>query len=282
MIPATRSARAPQRFWNPVLRVFDMSLGQMLWSRRTVFMALATGAPVVIAVLLRVIHEMGLSSFRVNGIPVPGPVIFGGMIWLLYLRFIVPVLGAFYGTSLISDEVEDRTITYLFTRPVPRGAVILGKYLAYLVCTTLVVLPSVTAVYLLIIPVSGGSIGGTFLQLLTDLGLLALGLAVYGAVFALIGALVPRPLVAGLLLIFGWEQVALVVPGYLRRFTIAHYLQGLVPHSMPHDDTVAAIQSLFSDPPTLISSLTSLAFIAVMALWLAARTVERKEYVLDQ
>ena len=58
------------------------------------------------------------------------------MIWLLYLRFIVPVLGAFYGTSLISDEVEDRTITYLFTRPIPRGAIMIGKYLAYLVCTT--------------------------------------------------------------------------------------------------------------------------------------------------
>ncbi len=148
------------------------------------------------------------------------------------------MLGAFYGTSLMSDEVEDRTITYLFTRPVPRGAVIIGKYLAYLACTAMVVLPSVTAVYLLITPVSGGSIGGTFPQLLTDLGLLALGLAVYGAVFALIGALVPRPLVAGLLLIFGWEQVALVVPGYLRRFTVAHYLQALVPHAMPQDDTV--------------------------------------------
>jgi ABC-2 type transport system permease protein len=269
-------------FANAVLRVFDMSLGQMLWSRRTVFMGLATGAPVVIAVILRVIHEMGLSSFRVNGISVPGPVIFGGMIWLLYLRFVVPVLGAFYGTSLMSDEVEDRTLTYLFTRPVPRGAVIIGKYLAYLACTALVVLPSVTAVYLLITPVSGGSIGGTFPQLLTDLGLLALGLAVYGAVFAFIGALVPRPLVAGLILIFGWEQVALLVPGYLRRFTVAHYLQGLVPHAMPQDDTVTAIQSLFSDPPTALSSITTLVVILIAALVLAARTVERREYVLDQ
>jgi len=270
--------RARQGFWNPVLRVFDMSLGQMIWSRRTVFMALATGAPVVIAILLRVIHELGVSSFRINGIPVPGPVIFGGMIWLLYLRFVVPVLGAFYGTSLISDEVEDRTITYLFTRPVPRGAVIIGKYLAYLACTSLVVLPSVTAVYLLITPVGGGSIGGTFPQLLTDLA----WLAVYGAVFALIGALVPRPLVAGLILIFGWEQVALVVPGYLRRFTVAHYLQALVPHAMPQDDTVTAIQSLFSDPPSAASSLTWLAVILAGALFLAARTVERREYVLDQ
>jgi ABC-2 type transport system permease protein len=282
MNPLTRAARSGQGFWSAVLRVFDMSLGQMLWSRRTVFMALATGAPVVIAVLLRVIHEMGLSSFRINGAAVPGPVIFGGMIWLLYLRFVIPVLGAFYGTSLMSDEVEDRTITYLFTRPVPRGAVIIGKYLAYLACTGMVVLPSVTAVYLLITPVSGGSIGGTFPQLLTDLGLLALGLAVYGAVFALIGALIPRPLVAGLVLIFGWEQVALVVPGYLRRFTVAHYLQALVPHAMPQDDTVSAVQSLFADPPTAISSLTSLVVIIVVALWLAARTVERREYVLDQ
>lgn len=269
-------------FWNAVFRVFEMSITQMLWSRRTVFMVLATGAPVAIAVLLRVINEMGMSSFRVNGVPVPGPVIFGGMIWLLYLRFVVPVLGAFYGTSLISDEVEDRTITYLFTRPVPRGAIIIGKYLAYLVCTGLVVLPSVTAVYLLITPVAGGSIGATFPQLLTDLGLLALGLAVYGAVFALIGALVPRPLVAGLILVFGWEQVALFVPGYLRRFTVAHYLQSLVPHSMPQDDTVTAIQSLFSEPPAPVTSLLWLAVILGVALWLAARTVEKREYILDQ
>ena len=68
------------------------------------------------------------------------------MIWLLYIRFIVPVLGVFYGTSLIADEVDDKTITYLFTRPIPRRAVLLGKYLAYLVCTILLVLPSVVLV----------------------------------------------------------------------------------------------------------------------------------------
>ena len=77
---------------------------------------------------------------------------FGLIIWLLFLRFIVPVLGVFYGTSLIADEVEDKTITYLFTRPVRRGAVLVGKYLAYLVCTTLVVLPSVMIVYFLMVP----------------------------------------------------------------------------------------------------------------------------------
>lgn len=272
----------PTPFATASLRVFDISLGEILWSRRTVFMALAVTAPLAIALVLRIVDEVGISVLRVNGVPVSGAVIFGGLFWLLYLRFVVPVLGAFYGTSLMSDEVEDRTITYLFTRPIPRGAIIIGKYLAYLVCTELVVLPSVTAAYLLVVPVGGGSIGAMFPHLLIDLGILAIGLAAYGAVFALIGALVPRPLVAGLLLVFGWEQVALLVPGYLRRFTLAHYLQGLVPHAMPQDDTVAAIQSVFSQPPSAAASIASLVAISVVALWLAARTVERREYVLDQ
>ena len=269
-------------FWTAALRVFDISLGQMLWSRRTVFMALAVGAPVVIAVILRTVEELGMSVLRINGVRVSGVLIFGGLFWLLYLRLVVPVLGAFYGTSLMSDEVEDRTLTYLFTRPVPRGAVIIGKYMAYLICTELVVLPSLTVAYFLTAPLGGGSIGASFPLLLSDLGILAIGLAAYGAVFALIGALVPRPLVAGLLLVFGWEQVALLVPGYLRRFTVAHYLQSLVPHAMPQEDTLSAVQSLFADPPSAVSSLIALTAITIAALWLAVRTVESRDYVLDQ
>ena len=89
---------------------------------------------------------------RVNGQRIGGMGVFGIMIWMLFLRFVIPVLGVFYGTALMADEVEDRTITYLFTRPIPRGAVLIGKYLAYLACTSLVVLPSVMLVYFLLDP----------------------------------------------------------------------------------------------------------------------------------
>jgi len=268
-------------FLSATARICDMAIGQLLWSRRTVFMALAAGGPVVLAIIFRGLDAFGMSTLRVNGVRVGGPVMFGGMIWLLYLRFVVPVLGAFYGTSLVADEVEDRTITYLFTRPIARGSIVVGKYLAYLACTSLVVLPSVMAVYLLITPIAGGSMGQAFPSLLKDLGLLALGLAVYGAVFALVGARVPRPLVAGLVLVFGWEQIALVVPGYLRRFTVAYYLQALVPHAMPADDTITAIQSLFAAPPSAASSIAWLFGILVVALWLAAQALESREYVLE-
>jgi ABC-2 type transport system permease protein len=268
-------------FLTSSLRVFDLSVGEMLWSRRTIFMGLIVGAPVLIALFLRLLDALGAPVFRVNGMTMAGPSIFGLMIWVFYLRFTVPVLGVFYGTSLIADEVEDKTITYLFTRPIPKGAVLVGKFFAYLACTLFVVLPSIVIVYLSIVPMRG-SLGGSFLDLLKDLALVAIGLAVYGAVFAFIGARFKRPLLVGLIFIFGWEQMALAFPGYLKKFTVAYYLQAMVPHAMPNDNVVSLIQGIFRETPSLPESLVWLSVILLVFLWAAAVSVERKEYVLEQ
>ncbi len=279
----TRPLPPAPRFLTASLRVFDLSLGEMLWSRRTVFMLLIVGAPVMIALFIRTLVALGAPIFETqgSGIRMTGPAIFGMMIWIFYLRFTVPVLGVFYGTSLIADEVEDKTITYLFTRPIRRAAVLVGKYIAYLACTIFVVLPSVMLVYLLIVPMRG-SLGGSFLDLVKDLSLLALGLAVYGALFAFIGAKSKRPLLIGLIFIFGYEQAALAFPGYLKYYTIAYYLQALVPHAMPNDGALSLIQSIFRETPNLPTSLVSLFGIWLVFLALAGWIVERKEYVLEQ
>lgn len=261
-------------------RVFDLSLGEMLWSRRTIFMALVVGGPVLLAIIVKLVELFGMSALRVNGQRVEGFGIFGMIIWWLFLRFIIPVLGVFYGTALMADEVEDKTITYLFTRPISRGAVLVGKYLAYLACTMLVVLPSVMIVYFLLVPFS--QLPGTFGNLLIDLGLLALGLAVYGGVFAFVGAYFKRPLVIGLVFAFGWEQVTLALPGYLKQLTVAYYIQSLVPHAMPSDGVTSLLQGMFRDtPPTAVALAWLFAYLGVF-LWMATRVVERKEYILEQ
>jgi ABC-type transport system involved in multi-copper enzyme maturation permease subunit len=221
-------------------------------------------------------------SFRVSGARIGGATIFGLMIWLLYIRFIIPVLGVFYGTSLIADEVDDRTITYLFTRPIRRGAVLLGKFLAYLACTTLLVLPSVVLVYFLVVSLGGGSVGASFPLLAKDLGMLIVGLTTYGAVFAWVGARLKRPLLSGLFFAFGWEPAVLLFPGYLKQLTVAYYLRALVPHAMPQDSPVSMLMQVFRDVPAIGTSLMWLALIVATALWFAARTVETREYVLEQ
>lgn len=280
--PASSSVASgrPLSFWATSRRVFDLSLGEMLWSRRTIFMALIVGGPVLLALVVRVLESFGLPALRVNGQRVAGMGVFGIMIWMLFLRFAIPILGVFYGTALMADEVEDKTITYLFTRPVPRGAVMIGKYLAYLACTSLVVLPSVMLVYFLL--VRPAEIPATFLQLVTDLGLLFVGLAAYGALFAFVGAFFKRPLVIGLVFVTGWEQTAMALPGYMKRFTVAYYLQALVPHSMPSEGVVSILQGMFRDTPPAAVSLFWLSTYVVVFLYLAARSVERREYILEQ
>jgi len=280
---ASPSTRRRPPYVGSVLRIFDLSLGEMLWSRRSVFLGLLVGGPVMLALISRIVWMMApAESFRINGESVTGAGTFGLMIWLLYVRFIVPILGVFYGTALIADEVDDRTITYLFTRPIPRGAVLTGKYLAYLACTVLLILPSVVIVFFLMVPMGGSAVASAFPSMVGDLGMLAAGLAAYGAVFAWVGARLRRPLVAGLVFVLGWEPAVLLFPGYLKRLTVAYYLQALVPHAMPQDSAISVLMQVFNEVPGILISLSALLVLTLGALWAAARTVESREYVLEQ
>jgi len=101
-------------------------------------------------------------------------------------------------------------------------------------------------------------------------------------VFAFVGAWLKRPLIVGLVFAFGWEQTVLLIPGYLKRLTVAYYLQALVPHAMPQDSALSMLLGMFQDLPSVWVSLVCLAGIIVAALWLGGRAVENREYVLEQ
>jgi ABC-2 type transport system permease protein len=279
--PALPVPRRAPSLWTAAVRIFDLSLARMLWSRGTIFMGLLVGLPVVLALLVRAVQAIGGPDMRVEGQIVTGPTIFGFMVWWLYLRFIVPVLALYYGTALVADEVEDKTITYLFTRPIRRGAVLLGKFLAYFVCTVMVVLPSLMIVYFLM-GLSGATVAGTFPSLLKDFGLIILGLLAYGGLFAWVGAQFKRPLVIGLVYVFGFEQVALIIPGYIRQLTVSYYLQSLVPHAVTGEGVIGLLQSLVQQKASLMTSLVMLVGIGVLFVFLAMRVIARREYVLEQ
>jgi hypothetical protein len=59
-------------------------------------------------------------------------------------------------------------------------------------------------------------------------------------------------------------------------------MQALVPHAMPNDNIVSLIQSFFHESPSLPQALFWLFTILLVSLWVAAASVERKEYVLEQ
>ncbi len=59
----------------------------------------------------------------------------------------------------------------------------------------------------------------------------------------------------GLIFVFGWESLVMALPGYLKRFSVAYYLQGLVPHAMPSDSPLSLMQAIFRETPSLSESL---------------------------
>ena len=74
----------------------------------------------------------------------------------------------------------------------------------------------------------------------------------------------------------------LIAPGYLKRATVAYYLQALVRHEMPQDSPASALLQIFREIPGISTSLIGLTIIVGLGLWLAGRTVEGREYVLEQ
>ena len=82
-------------FGRSTMRIFDLSLGEMLWARRTLFMAAIVAAPIFLAVVARIVLANGEAVIRINGARVGSAGMFGAMIGVLYLKFIVPALGVF-------------------------------------------------------------------------------------------------------------------------------------------------------------------------------------------
>jgi ABC-type transport system involved in multi-copper enzyme maturation permease subunit len=261
----------------PLLRaareVFGLSLESFVWGGRSALMALLLGLPLVFAVIYRLVLVAKLPA-RVTGFD-----LYGHIVALYDVRNVVPLCALFFAASLIADEVEGKTLTYLITRPVPRPAILLGKFAAYVV-TALVFVWPVTVVTFFLLATARGTDGlsarvGVLFQ---DLGVLALGLLAYGALFTLLGVLVRRPVIPGLLFLYGWELVVFV-PGHLPRFTVTAYLRSLLSHR-PVEEGMSQFfgQVLFGTG----ESLLALGAITLLALTLAFRIFSEREYVMEQ
>lgn len=260
-VPFLPSARA----------VFGLSLEGMLWSRRSLVLGGLLAIPVLIAVVYRLVLAARLPA------EITGLHLYGYLVALFWVRNALPLAALFYATALIADEVEGRTLTYLLTRPVRRSAILAGKFAAYVVTTLCLSLPAAVVTFFVLATSRGVGLAGSVPDLFRDLGVLVLTLLVYGALFALMGVLMKRPLIPGLLFLFVWELIA-NLPGYMPRFTITAWLRSLVTHR----PAGRGVSEMFGQVLPAGLSLVVLAVLTVAFLWLAIRIFSRREYVLDQ
>ena len=261
-LPLGRAARA----------VFDLSLEGMVWSRRSLAMAVLLALPIVLAVVFRIVLQ---SDLRVRITPSD---FYGAIVTFYSLRFALPVAALFYATALIADEVDGKTLTFLITRPVRRSAILLGKFAAYVVTTLTLALPAAVITFFLLATANGwGGIGGRVADLFRDVGVMALALLAYGALFTLFGVLLRRPVIPGLLFIFVWELLA-NLPGYMPRVTLTAWLRSLVRHRPPQE----GLSEVFGQILPAGLSLAVLAGATIAFLALSLWIFSRREYVIEQ
>jgi ABC-2 type transport system permease protein len=262
-LPVATAARA----------VFDLTLEGMVWSRRSLLMAVFLGLPVVFALVFRAFLAARLPA-RITGFD-----LYAVIVAVYYVRNVLPLAALFYATSLVADEVEGKTLTYLLTRPVTRPAILLGKFLAYVATTLTLALPATVVTFFLLATVNGLSgVGAAVPDLLRDLGAMSLTLVVYGAFFTLLGVLLRRPMIPGLLFLFVWELLA-NLPGYLPRLTLSAWVRSLIRHRPPEEGLSAFFtQAILPwDLSLLVLTGASVAFLG-LAFWIFAG----REYVMEQ
>jgi ABC-type transport system involved in multi-copper enzyme maturation permease subunit len=194
-------------------------------------------------------------------------------LFLLYPHAICLLLALFYGTSVLADELDGKTLTYLFVRPLPRWRFVVGKYLGIVMALALPTAASLCAAWLCAGAPGGGTLFGGLLA-----GTLA-ALCAYNALFVLFGFLVPRRAMI-LALLYGaiFETVLSFVPALVNEFTITYHLRSLVARLLDLEvpAEVARVVGGASAPAAVLAlgGITAAALAA--AAWLAAR----REYVV--
>ena len=267
----TRDTARPLPLALAARAVFDLALEGMVWTRRSVLMAVLVGLPIAFGLLYRLVLAARIPP------QVTPTELYGAIVVFYYIGAVLPLVALFYATALIADEVEGRTITYLFTRPIPRPAILVGKFAAYVVAALSLTLPSLVLTFFLLLTTRRGDLAAGTPDLFRDMGVLALTLLSYGALFTLLGVLLKRPMIPGLLFVFIWEWVS-KLPGYMPRLTLTAYLKSLVTHR-PAEEGIGGLfgQILPADLSLGVLSAATLILLAG-ALWIFST----REYVLEQ
>ena len=155
-----------------------------------------------------------------------GMELFVNVVVIVYLQFIVLYTCFLYGTALITSEVDDRTMTYLISRPISRFEIVVYKYIGYVVSIFALFAVPVILNYLILAPFEGlGAVGSNLGILFYSLGSVLMGVMVWGALFLLMASVFKNPLMPGFFYCLLWESFLDNMGGNLPKATVTYYVR---------------------------------------------------------
>lgn len=272
------SARPRGSSWSlwarQTLAIMRLEIRKNFFSRRALLLYPLAALPIALLTMLALFPP---DADEMDNFGMLGQVyaaVYGGLI----LRTLVFFGCAWVFMNLFRGEVVDRSLHYYFLSPVRREVLVVGKYLSGLVATMVLfgittagsmlilhygLFPSESSAYFF----NGAGAGHLFTYVAVTM-LACLG---YGAVFLIVGLFFRNPIVPGLAL-YGWEWINFLLPPGLKKISVIHYLQSLVP--VPMNEGPFAV---LAEPTPAWIAVPSLLLFTAVVLFLSGLYIRRME-----
>lgn len=243
--------------------------------RRTWLLALLVMLPALVPLL---------AAYNPSESPTYAEETFDAIAQFLYVLTIAPLMALVFGCSLLSEEIEARTLPLLLARAAPRPAIVLGKYVAFVSVSAMMVLASFTLTFASSVYFTGiglSDYAGLFGKFCV---LVVVALIAYGAFCVAVSTLTKHPVVVSALFIFGWEKLVAALPGYADFLTLQKYVLRLLPEVAFDRIEVEKVEL----PPELMRavypvsesfSIVALTIASAVFLAIACYVVRSREYV---
>jgi len=214
-----------------IVAILRLEVEKNFLGRRSFLIYLITFLPLFPLLVLAVVTPPSREWTDFNKFSTIYAFLYNGLI----LRTVVFFGCAWIFMNLFRGELIDRSLHYYFLSAVRRDVLLVGKYLSGLI-TSIILFTGLTvvAMLLLYLPRFGSQSVRFFLegqgmsQILTYAGITMLACLGYGAFFLVVGLFVRNPIIPALLL-YGWEWLNFLLPPLLKKISVIHYLNSLVP-----------------------------------------------------
>jgi ABC-type transport system involved in multi-copper enzyme maturation permease subunit len=203
--------------------------------------------------------------------------IFSRILLIIYIQLLLPIMALFFGTSVVHEEIDNRTLVYLTTSPISKKSILIGKYLAQVLISATIISIGFVLSFLIININQLGEMKQVE-EFLNFLGVGFLAICSYTAFFTLLGSVFRKSILLGLFFVFGWESMVQYFPGTTQKFTIIHYVKSLLPESSENIKFLV----FRLEPSPVVESIVVLSILTGLSLLGAAVIFNRREYVLGE
>jgi len=254
-----------------IRNIFSFFFKTGLRSKRTKLFFFFSLIPVVILIIVKIVEILhpGNKISTLN--------LFSDVGLTFYFQLFIQLLSLFYGSSVISDEIENKTLVYLTTSPVSKSSILIGKFMANFIISAIIILVGLFISYL--IPNFNSFLELKHIQeILTYCVVALLAILAYSSLFTLLGSFLKKSVLIGIVFIFGWESIVQFLPGSTQKLTIAHFVKSLLPNSFSGK---AGFLIFRLQPSSTAESVIILVFLSLLFLVLSTIIFYKKEYILS-